>query len=399
MAVVTVLGGSGETISLPFGSGPSVLLARSMAGIITQEIGNGSLVPVDYTGGVMPDPVAGLNTEIVVKANGIVSLPSRTAAVVDTASNSVLFGTHGDELVLSTGNKFTFFTDGGSGSIATGNGDATIVQTGSGPWNIAVGNGDNQISLSSGHNTVSTGTGSNEILLHGGHNIINSNGNDVIAAQAGSDTISASGSAPVHVYGGSADITFIGGAGAATVLGGTGSDTIFASSGGYFHGGSAGNNVIVGGEGATTIYGGGKNDALYATGDRQTQIFAAGGAETLDGSLSTGNNKFHAGSGHDLITAGSGNDTLFAGSGAATLDGGLGKNVFVFTDGDAGHVTIGDFSASQGDKIRLDGFAANEVSYALKHEHVDRAGVMVTLSDNTKIEFTGVTNLVRSDFT
>jgi Ca2+-binding RTX toxin-like protein len=171
---------------------------------------------------------------------------------------------------------------------------------------------------------------------------------------------------------------------------------VFATAGGVFTGGTAGHNYIVGGDGPTTITGGGNGDSLFATGSAPTLIRAGSGNETLDGSLSVGNNTFRAGSGADQVIGGFGNDTMSAGSGHSTLQGGTGADVFQFLAGNASTSFIVDFSP--GDKVSLLGYGRNEINYALSHEHVKGGAVTVSLSDNTKITFANLTDLSRSSF-
>lgn len=408
MPGVTLTGGAGETVTLPFPPGPNAVLAQFLADQLTADVKNGSLTAVDYTGLPSPPVPPGTDEEVIIKANGPLVLAHTATAVVDAAHSSILFGGGApNETVLSGSGNLTFFTDGGSGTFVAGSGNTTFVQTGSGPWDIHTGGGNDRILISGGTNTISAGTGHNSILLGGGNNLVNSTGKDVIEAVSGSDTITASGDAQVKVQGVKANITFIGGDQSATVLGGAGSETVFASAGGYFRGGTAGNNLIYGGDGATTIMGdgattimgGGNGDRLYATGDDKTQIFAAGGNETLDASLATGNDALHAGSGNDELIGGFGNDTLTAATGSVTMQGGAGKDVFQFIKGDATQATITDFSSLEGDKVDLTGYGHNEVNYALQHAQVSAAGTTITLTDNTKITFASVTDLSKTSFT
>ena len=148
----------------------------------------------------------------------------------------------------------------------------------------------------------------------------------------------------------------------------------------------------------TSITGGGSVDDLIATGSHSTLIQAASGNETLDGSLSTGNNTYRAGSGKDEIVGGFGNDTFVGGTGTSTMQGGSGKDVFQFIAGDASKSLIVDFSTINGDQINLSGYGANEVNFALAHEKVSGASTTISLTDSTKITFSNVTDITKSSF-
>ena len=134
MPGVTLTGGAGETVTLPFPPGPNAVLAQYLADQLTLSVASGALKPVDYTGLPLP-PVTG-DEEVIIKANGPLFLPHATKAVVDTAHFSVLFGSGApNETVLSGSGNFTYFTNGGSGTLVAGDGKTRVVQTGSG-WNI-----------------------------------------------------------------------------------------------------------------------------------------------------------------------------------------------------------------------------------------------------------------------
>ena len=106
-------------------------------------------------------------------------------------------------------------------------------------------------------------------------------------------------------------------------------------------------NVLAGGSAADTIYGLGGNDTLrgYA------------GDDVLDGG--TGNDRLFGGGGADKLYGGDGADQLRGDSAKDEMWGALGADYFIFDDGEFGGGTtttcdvIHDFSAAQGDKIRL----------------------------------------------
>ena len=69
-----------------------------------------------------------------------------------------------------------------------------------------------------------------------------------------------------------------------------------------------------------------------------------------------------------------------------------------FIKGEGSHATIADFSAVEGDKVRLVGFDHKDVQHAVEHAHVGSAGVTITLGDDTKITFANITDISKVNF-
>lgn len=78
-------------------------------------------------------------------------------------------------------------------------------------------------------------------------------------------------------------------------------------------------------------------------------IQGTGFADTLRGD--TGDNWLDGGAGHDWLFGGGGDDTIASGSGDDSIEGGAGADLFVL---DGGHNSVRDFSASEGDQLRVD---------------------------------------------
>ena len=78
--------------------------------------------------------------------------------------------------------------------------------------------------------------------------------------------------------------------------------------------------------------------------------------------------------------------------------GAAGKDTYEFMQGMGGTSTIVDFSAAEGDRVRLVGYGRNEVQAALQSAQTTATGTTITLSDSTKITFTDVSNLTKSSF-
>jgi Ca2+-binding RTX toxin-like protein len=93
------------------------------------------------------------------------------------------------------------------------------------------------------------------------------------------------------------------------------------------------------------------------------------------------------------MIGGGGSDTMFASSGSATLTGGAGSDFFTFVKGAAGGTdVITDFSSN--DTAVFVGYTAASIAAAVAGATTSAAGSTITLSDNTKITFSGVSNIL-----
>src|SRR4029078_5015236 len=97
--------------------------------------------------------------------------------------------------------------------------------------------------------------------------------------------------------------------------------------------------------------------------------------------------------GNNLVIGGAGGDAIISGTGPETLVGGGGANFFDFYSnlgGAAVNAVITDFSAI--DNVILVGYGAGEAAAAIAGATTTGGSTTITLSDNTKITFTGVTS-------
>ena len=335
-------------------------------------------------------------------------------------------GATNEAVVIGTGN-IQFNTGGGSGTIVGGDGDKSINLGATTGFAVYTGTGHDTIDLrqsqAGGRSTVEAGVGfavfgptgtiaqpGNTVLLGAGATQVRSTGADSIVAGAGSATIQVVGAVQTTVSGGAGTLTMVNStvasqlnyssatnaplsSGSTTVTGGAG--------GGYYRGGSDGNNLLVGGVGAVTLQGAGNGDVLLAMGTTGMQLLYAGsGNETLLGSLSTTSNLFVAGSGNDLIFGGSGADTFVAGKGAATITGGAGADKFMFNAATSAgaQITITDFTPNV-DFIQLSNYGGSNTpaSLAASASRVT-GGSRLTLSDGTTITFQGITTVTGGFF-
>lgn len=387
MQTVTVGGAHDQTVTLHYDTAANATLARQIATAISAA-GKTISAAVDTDGSpptpLPPDTIG----EFVQTQDGVWSLPSGYKVFVDTAQNSVVFGSgDADESVLSSIGNMSFIATGGSGTVVAGGGDNRIVipRSDSGDWSINTGHGnDFVLALGSGNDTINPGGGHNAIVLGSGKTWMQSTGDDTVIGGSGQETITAfpgQGVDPL-IYGGASQLYYIGtaGSGGATVYGGTGSDTFFGGSGpDLVHGGTAGNNFLVAGSGSATLFGGGDGDQLFASGDQPQALHAGAGNETLFGAF------------------GSGADTFYGGTGATSIIGGQGNDTFVFAKGQAGSETIAGFASGQ-DTVDLQGYTEHQLKNALKHAEVTDGSTTIKLPDHTTITFVGVSDLMASDF-
>lgn len=385
MPNVTVLGAGGNIIKVPFTTSSNFALAQQVAASITAGVRSGALFPTQDTVGAVPSGKTGYF--IATNPNTFAILPPGCDDVTDIAPNAVIIGSgDANELILGGTGGLTFYAPGGSGTIAAGGGSNNIFiqSNSSGNWVITTNSGnDSIIDQGVGFSSIDAGTGANVIQLGSGSYAVNSYGGDIIGAGSGSETIGLTGTTGDTISAGSSHLLFLGSNAASTVDGSLGSVTIFGD-GGWFKGGAVGHNYINSGLGAATLIAAGDGDTLVGMGNAGHVFYAASGNETLDGSLSIGN------------------DTFFAGTGNATITAGVvGRDVFGFIDSLAGGSDlIRNFVQGQ-DTVDLFGYGSNAVANALNSQvfNPTTQTATITLSDGTKITFTGQFRpLTSSDF-
>ncbi|HEX7390198.1 MAG TPA: calcium-binding protein [Acidiphilium sp.] len=275
-------------------------------------------------------------------------------------------------------------------------------------------NGENYLFGAKSNVDLNTEGGSGSIVAAGGADSLNLAGNyavsavggsDAVTTGGGSDTISAYGTASVSVTaasGTATGLTFINhGTSRATVFAGAGSATIFGGDGGgSYHAGAAGANSLVGGSGSVSLYGRASGDVLEAgvsTGGATvhgTNMLEAGaGNETLLATSLTGANNLVAGSGADSIASkGSGLQTFYGGSGSATMSGSTmsgATNIYLLGAASApgGNDVVTNFRLGTDVLEGLNGATITTVTASNFGGH---SGALVTLSDGTRVQLTGV---------
>lgn len=178
------------------------------------------------------------------------------------------------------------------------------------------------------------------------------------------------------------DLLYVTGTQPSTVAAGSGADTVVA----------AGGNALIG-------LGGGANLAFLASG--QDTLASEGNDTVVMGQATatlsfTGQSVVFGGSGALAVQFGAGVGQFWAAGGAATLTTGSGADLFGFAAGHAGgSYEIAGFRPGT-DHVLLGGYDSDGASAARAAEAAAQAGaggVTVTLSDNTRILFTGLAQL------
>jgi hypothetical protein len=129
------------------------------------------------------------------------------------------------------------------------------------------------------------------------------------------------------------------------------------------------------------------NSLVYGTGS---------GNETIDASLSKASSTLYGGhdtAGQTVQIAGENSALFVAGQGAETMVGGNSVNVFEFFSVNGGasvNDVITNFSAI--DFVFLGGYGAGAAAAAIAGATTSNGSTTITLSDHTKITFTGVTS-------
>ena len=217
---------------------------------------------------------------------------------------------------------------------------------------------------------------------------------------------------------GPADPTVVLGSGRETVLGEAGGHMLVGprwpessiSGPDLLEGGALGHDTITApvAFGTDTLVGGGQGDELFtAPGHTKAVFFAGTGAETLDGSASSGpmtlygGTSFAHGSPDDLMSLGTGHGIVVAGSGNDTIHMGTGKSSVWFTEkntsslpGSASKPTdiLMDFKAGK-DSFVYEGYGSTQgASFTVSTVQggAYNSDVMYTMSDGTKVIFNNV---------
>ena len=443
MASVTVPSGTATPIGQIFGNANNSLLANQIATAIANAAKAHTLGLTNITvPGAIPSPPAnpapGAVNELIISAGGeytippsldpanpdyVVVLNSKDPVTIHGAPNSSIWGGIGQvtivdpavvtlsegasnpvvnltgdgDLLAANDSAETVTASGANDTILAGGGKANITLSGSG----ALVSGSTVIGEAGGLNvtdsgfldTISAGSASAAVTLAGSGalvsggtgalSVVDNGSDDTINAGSGSTAVNASGAdtaAGTLVHGGTGLLNFVGGAANSTIFGGSGDET------------------VSGGTGNTTLFGGDGGAITYVNTTAGSMFFGAGsGNETADASLAKANDSLYGSvdpTSHNLLMGGAGDDLFVAGTGADTLVGGGGHNAFYFFSlygSSATNHVVGDFSSL--DEVVLSGYGPGGAAAAMASATTTGGSTTITLSDNTKITFTGVTNI------
>lgn len=309
-----------------------------------------------------------------------------TAAVQDSAKNTVFLGNTGDDRLTGV-----VQAQGGAGNDrleAAGSVGALYVQRQNlgdvGSWARLAGGAGDDVLLSSP--TVAAdlvgGSGNDSLVGGAGADYLNGDGwedftsngllgyvgnvPDAAVARAngatmGWGTVAASGGNDT-AYGGAGNDTLLGGVGADQLYGEADNDSIEGGDGTDTLDGGDGNDTLVGGNHADSLIGGAGNDRLDGGADNDTLLGGAG-ADTLLGG--DGADSLSGGTESDNLDGGAGNDTLVAGEGNDTLVGDLGDDQL---SGDEG---ADNLNGGSGNDTLLGGLGADYLSGELGNDSLD----------------------------
>jgi hypothetical protein len=365
------------TITLSEGAGNAVAMLSGAGDVLAGNNLNDTLTAAGNTESIAGG--TGTNLLIASGANDTISAAGvATFQLAAAATSDVLLGGPGVSTVTDAGTDDTIFggagqtkvtTSGSNASVVGGSAELDVTDKGSGDT-ITAGPAAAFVTLAGSKALVSGGVGS----LGASLSVTDNGSGDTVVAGSGFTAVTTSGGS--FVRGGSGQLNFVGGAGPSTIFGGSGGSSVF---------GGTGLTSLVGGAGGVVTY---VNTTSGGLG-----YFAGAGSETIDASLSKGANILFGASdptGHDLLMGGAGNDLLTAGSGADTLVGGGGDNGFYFWNGQGGNHVISDFSAI--DYVLLGNYGPAAPAAAIAGATTAGSSTTITLADNTKITFTGLTN-------
>jgi len=386
------------------GAGANLISSANLFGETSYVLSNGADSVYATGGGNEVVSVSGANALVSV-AQGSGGQASVTASGTDT----IVAGGAGNTSVTASGTGNVIMSSG-SGALYAALNDAndTLSAATSGPVTIDAFGSNASVAI----NQASTGTasvnasGSNIGVLGGGAGslavTVSGSGDTVSAATTGAATVDAS-SSPV-IYGGPGDLTFIGeSTGTPTIVGYAGStENLLIGGQGAVYSNNSAITDVTSGAGQVTIFGADQG-VVNIFGSQSGALFVAGaGGETVNASQATisgaNGNQFWANTAsgsNDVLIGGAGTDTFSAGGGHDTLTSGSGSDAFVFfkanTNG-TNVTTINAFNSNDG-VFLLDYGYGSSTDQVFSTAQVINGSLTLTLSDNTKIAFTGITQV------
>ncbi len=343
-----------------------------------------------------------VTTSTVTTVSSSVTLNGGAQAYSAAAGTSVQAGADNDTVTAAAGGVNVtdgygtlLFFGGSSPSQVTGGVGSETIFGGTGGGSYSGGSNGHNVLVSqgaSGANTTLRGGAAGDQLFgsaQGNDDLVAAVGRESILGGSGNTTIVGGGTAASVIFtGGGSSLVYGGDAGGDTIVGGTGAmdviaqngDAVFGNGGALdVSGSTTGADSIIGGAGPLLVAGRGGN-MLVVAGTSTSQIQVGNGASLI-----------FTGTGQTTVAGGTGWMECVLGSGATTIYEGGGPSIYEVVKGAAGGTDLINNFNPTADRISLYGYQASDI-------HVARSGSMttLTLSDGTKLELPGVTNLGNS---
>ncbi len=426
LAAATAPGAHLFTATVPASSGPSVPAVPGQIGtvaeaLITDAGGNSYAFNSNYS--YILDNATGIDTISVAPGTGIIS--GTVGGVFNLVGGDTVALGGGNNLVQSSiagpfpqpdyvaaGGGNDTITEGIGGTIAGGGGTNVLsgTSTAGSLLIISSGAGDTVNALSASGVTVQS-SGTNTSIISdsvdaGSSLYVQDTGTNttLFGGNLGPETISAQGTDLVAMAG-KGNLLFLGGAGSSYLVGSAGAaENIVGGSGNILYTDNGAIATVTGGSGHFTGFGGPNGVINYSASTGSALLVALGGSETLSAAgssvgtaLFAADNLFSVGQPtNDLLVGGAANDTIVGGNGNTTMTGGAGDNIFAFFNTAFG-ATLGggtnlitDFNAL--DTVLASGYGTAAAAAALAAATVSGGNTTITLADNTKITFAGVSS-------
>ncbi len=440
MNIVTVPGGSGVTIAIPYTEESNQIAAEQLLAALIYA--NPQQVHVAYAETGFDSAVSGDINELIDSVPGQVAVPNGyqyliadyvtagsapypynsfigngnfNGASIDASSAGLNFQAGTGAVTVVAGGALTITTlqsgslggelmlDGGFMQTVTLTSGNWNVQTGIGPGTVTLGSGSDTVTVY-GRDTVQGGSGLDTITLDSAESVIYAGtGNEILVDHGGSDsiigghgwdTVFADG-ASLSVQGGAGQIEFVDQSGHNYFAAGSGGGVVFGSAIGstYRTGGSYFIFISLGGDDTIDAAAGSAPPVVFGSSGGVIHIdsntpdaFVVGeaGNETVNASTSSDGVVFFGGVGNTDFIGGAAANFFCASTGNATMSGGDG-NLYEFVDGHAGATyTITDFHSN--DYLYLSGYGTG-LNSGIETEIVNNGTLELNLADGTRIIF------------
>ena len=362
----------------------------SGSGTTVSMTGSGTGGQIDVTQGAVFTQ-AGTATASVSVQTASTYRHTGSGTISASAQASTVDMLHGDLTLSSEGGNL----------IALGDGSAAITTAGSSlPGDTVVaGNGAATVSgatykMYNNFGQVSMMTADANATVFGGSGALDfAGGEGTLVLGAGNSTVGGGvAGSQDEAFTGAGTMTYNGQAEKGFLIAGTGSVTVHAGSGGgWYSGGSNGNNSLTATGIGTVLVGGGNGDILTGDANGWTYLVAGSGNETLVGGNQAGTDFFFGGTGAELLKLGSSTSLVNAGAGASTIEGGggtaaiflsAGSGALLVEAGPGGDMAVTGFRLGT-DHIGLDG-------QSVSAENLSGGSTALTLSGGATIELVGL---------